>query len=170
MNMAPNWPQLITTVIGFLILVWILKKYAWGPLLDLLDERRDKIEDDYKAAERELGSAENLKADFETKLSEIKVIERERVQEAVKKGEDLAGGIVTKARAEVEQTKEKSLQDLEIESRKAQKQLRDDVVHLAIGAAEKLIDERLDDDKHRQLIQQYITELTVDGPGEQPDA
>lgn len=170
MNMAPNWPQLITTVIGFLILVWILKKFAWGPLLDLLDERREKIEDDYKAAERELGSAENLKADFETKLSEIKVIERERVQEAVKKGEDLAGGIVTKARAEVEQTKEKSLQDLEIESRKAQKQLRDDVVHLTIGAAEKLIGERLDDDKHRQLIQQYIAELTVGGPGEQPDA
>lgn len=166
MSMAPNWPQLITTVIGFLILLWIMKKFAWGPILDLLDQRRDKIEADYKAAERELGSAEELKADFETKLSEIKVIERERVQEAVKKGETLADGIVTKARAEVDDSKAKGMQDLEIESRKAQKQLRDDVVTLAIGAAEKLIGERLDDDKHRQLIQQYIDELALDGPGE----
>ncbi len=165
MNMAPNWPQLFTTIIGFLILVWILRKFAWGPILDLLDQRREKIESDYVAAERELGSAEQLKADFETKLSEIKVIERERVQEAVKKGEVLADGIVTKARAEVDQTKAKSLQDLEMEARKAQKQLRDDVVDLAIGAAEKLIGERLDDAKHRQLIQQYIDELALDGPG-----
>ena len=165
MSLAPNWPQLLTTVVGFLLLVWIMRKYAWGPILDPLDQRREKIESDYQAAERELGSAEQLKADFETKLSEIKVIERERVQEAVKKGEVLADGIVTKARAEVDQTKAKSLQDLEMEARKAQKQLRDDVVDLAIGAAEKLIGERLDDEKHRQLIQQYIDELALDGPG-----
>jgi F-type H+-transporting ATPase subunit b len=166
MSLAPNWPQLLTTVVGFLLLVWIMRKFAWGPILDLLDQRREKIESDYKAAERELGSAEALKADFETKLSEIKVIERERVQEAVKKGEQLADGIVTKARAEVDQSKAKSLADLEMEARKAQKQLRDDVVDLAIGAAEKLIGERLDDDKHRQLIQRYIDELALDGPRE----
>lgn len=166
MSLAPNWPQLLTTVVGFLLLVWIMRKFAWGPILDLLDQRREKIESDYKAAERELVSAEALKADFETKLSEIKVIERERVQEAVKKGEQLADGIVTKARAEVDQSKAKSLADLEMEARKAQKQLRDDVVDLAIGAAEKLIGERLDDDKHRQLIQRYIDELALDGPRE----
>jgi len=166
MSLAPNWPQLLTTVVGFLLLVWIMRKFAWGPILDLLDQRREKIDSDYKAAERELGSAESLKADFETKLSEIKVIERERVQEAVKKGELLADGIVTKARAEVDQSKAKSLADLEMEARKAQKQLRDDVVDLAIGAAEKLIGERLDDDKHRQLIQRYIDELALDGPRE----
>jgi F-type H+-transporting ATPase subunit b len=142
-----------------------MRKFAWGPILDLLDQRREKIDSDYKAAERELGSAEALKADFETKLSEIKVIERERVQEAVHRGEQLADGIVTKARAEVDQTKAKSLQDLDLEARKAQKQLRDDVVHLAIGAAEKLIDERLDDQKHRQLIERYIDELALDTGG-----
>jgi F-type H+-transporting ATPase subunit b len=156
MSLAPNWPQLLTTIVGFLLLLWIMRKYAWGPILDLLDQRREKIEGDYAAAERELSSAETLKSEFETKLSEIKVIERERVQEAVKKGEELAGGIVEKARTEVDQTKAKGLQDLELESRKARQELRDDVVELAIGAAEKLIGERLDEAKHRQLIEQYI--------------
>jgi F-type H+-transporting ATPase subunit b len=165
MNMAPNVPQLLTTVAGFVILVWILRKFAWGPILDLIDQRREKIAGDYRAAEQELQDAATLKGDFETKLSEIKVIERERVQEAVKRGEDLAGGIVAKARAEVEQTKAKGVQDLEIEAQKAQVDLRDTVVALAIGAAEKLIDERLDEQKHRQLIQRYIDQI-----GEQPHA
>jgi F-type H+-transporting ATPase subunit b len=165
MSLAPNWAQLLTTVVGFLLLVWIMRKYAWGPIIDLIDQRREKIEADYEAAERELGSAEQLKADFETKLGDIKVIERERVQEAVHKGEQLAEGIVTRARTEVDQTRAKSMQDLELETRKAQKQLRDDVVHLAIGAAEKLIDERLDEAKHRQLIERYIDELALDGQG-----
>ena len=165
MNMAPNWPQLFTTVIGFLTLMWIMKKFAWGPILDLLDQRRDKIEQDYATAEKELAEAETLKGDFETQLSEIKVLERDRIQEAVKKGEELADGIVTKTRADMDQAKAKGLQDLDIETRKAEKQLRDDVVDMAIGAAEKLIGERLDDAKHRQLIQQYIDQL-----GEQPHA
>jgi len=159
MSLAPNWPQLLTTILGFLLLVWIMRKFAWNPILDMLDQRREKIERDYSAAERELTSAEGLKAEFETKLSEIKVIERERVQEAVKRGEELAGGIVEKARAEVDQTKAKGLQDLELESRKARHELRDDVVSLAIGAAEKLIGERLDEAKHRQLIEQYIDSI-----------
>ncbi len=165
MNMAPNIPQLLTTLVGFLILVWIMKKYAWGPILDMLDARRDKIENDYAAAEKELSEAETLKGDFESKLGEISVIQRERVQEAVKKGEELADGIVVKARGEMDEARQKSMQDLDIETRKAELQLRDDVATLAIGAAEKLIGERLDDAKHRQLIQQYIDRL-----GEMPNA
>lgn len=165
MNMAPNIPQLLTTVAGFWVLIWILRKFAWGPILDLIDQRREKIERDYRAAEAELQEVAGLKGDFETKLSEIKVIERERVQEAVKRGEDLAGGIVAKARNEADQVKAKGLQDLEIEGQKAQLQLRDDVVALAIGAAEKLIGERLDEAKHRELILQYIDDI-----GERPHA
>ncbi len=165
MSLAPNWPQLLTTILGFLLLLWIMRRFAWNPILDMIDQRREKVEKDYAAAERELSSAESLKADFETKLGEIKVIERERVQEAVKRGEELAGGIVEKARGEVDQTRAKGLQDLELESLKARQALRDDVVDLAIGAAEKLIGERLDEAKHRQLIEHYI-----DSVGEQRHA
>ncbi len=159
---TPNVTQVLTTVVGFLLLVWVLAKFAWGPILDQLDKRRDKIERDYAAAEQQLGEAEGLKADFAVKLGEIKTLERERIQEAVKKGEDIAGGIVSEARQQAEVVKTKGRQDLEIEAQKAQVELRDTVVALAIGAAEKLIHERLDDQKHRQLIEQYIDHL--EGP------
>ncbi len=164
----PKIPQLLTQVLGFIIFVLILKKYAWGPILDLLDQRRDKIDGDYEAAEKNLAEAEQLKGDFESKLADIKVIEREKVQEAVKRGEDLAEGIVGKARAQAEEVKTKAAQDLEIETQKAQLELRDSVVSMAIGAAEKVIGEQLDDALHRKLIQDYIDSMGV--PGENPNA
>ena len=164
----PNITNLITTVVGFLIFVWVLAKFAWGPILDLLDKRRDTIRDDYAAAEKNLSDAEALKGDFELKLQDIKVIEREKVQEAVNKGEQLADGIVAKANDQAGQKVAKAEQDIEIESQKAQIELRDSVVSVALGAAEKVIGERLDDDLHRKLIQDYINGL---GPaGEGPNA
>ncbi len=157
--------QILTTVIGFLLVVWVLKKYAWGPILDLLDARREKIRSDFADAERALGEAEGLKGEFETKLSDIKVIERERVQDAVKRGEHIAEGIVSEARSQADATRKKAESDINIEAEKAQLALRDTVVAMAIGAAEKVIQERLDDAKHRQLIQKYIEQL-----GEMPHA
>lgn len=164
----PKIPQLLTQMVGFIILVLILKKYAWGPILDMLDQRRDKIDGDYQAAEKNLAEAEQLKGDFELKLADIKVIEREKVQEAVKRGEGLAEGIVGKARTQAEETKIKSEQDIGIEAQKAQLELRDSVVSMAIGAAEKVIGERLDDDLHRKLIQDYINSMGT--YGETPNA
>ena len=166
---TPNVTNLITTAVGFLIFVWVLAKYAWGPILDLLDKRRDTISDDYAKAEKNLADAEQLKGDFESKLQDIKVIEREKVQEAVNRGEQLADGIVAKANTSAAQKLEKAEQDIDIEAQKAQIELRDSVVAMAIGAAEKVINERLDDDLHRKLIQEYIDSVDT-GSGGAPDA
>ena len=159
----PKLPQLLTTAIGFLCFVWILGKFAWGPILNLLDERRDKIDGDYAAAEKNLADAEQLRGEFELKLADIKTIEREKVQEAVKRGEDIAGGIESKARESAENTRQKAEQDIDLAAHKAQIELRDDVVAMAIGAAEKVIGERLDDDMHRKLITRYIAEIDNTG-------
>ena len=160
---TPNWTNLLTTAVGFLLFVWVLAKYAWGPILNLLDQRRETIQSDYATAEKNLADAETLKGEFELKLADIKTIEREKVQEAVKRGEGLADGIVAKANSEAAARSDKCELDLEIETQKAQLQLRDDVVEMAIGAAEKVIGERLDDDLHRKLIQEYIDSVEVKG-------
>ena len=165
----PKLPQLLTTALGFIFFVWILGKFAWGPILDLLDERRSKIDGDYTAAEKNLAEAEELKGEFELKLSDIKVIQREMVQEAVKRGEDIADGIQKKARAGAEETRHKAAQDIELDTQKAQIELRDDVVAMAIGAAEKVISERLDDKLHRKLITDYIDGLNPDTTPDAPD-
>lgn len=151
--------QILTTIVGFVLVVWILGKTAWGPILDFLDARREKIRKDFADAERALTDAEALKGDFEHKLADIRAIERERVQEAVKRGEQVADGIVAEAREKAGAVLEKAKADIEIEAEKAQIHLRLDVVDMTIIVAEKLIGERLDDDKHRALIREYIESL-----------
>jgi F-type H+-transporting ATPase subunit b len=162
---TPNITNLLTTAVGFILFVWVLARFAWGPILNLLDARRQKIEGDYAAAEKNLADAEGLKGDFEAKLADIKALERERVQEAVKRGEGIAGGIVEKARHEADETRIKTGQELELDAHKAQLQLRDSVVAMAIGAAEKVIGTKLDDAMHRKLISEYIDEMDKTGSG-----
>ena len=162
---TPNITNLLTTAVGFLLFVWVLAKFAWGPILNLLDARRQKIEGDYAAAEKNLADAEQLKGDFEAKLADIKSLERERVQEAVRRGEGIADGIVHKAHSEAEAKVAKAEQEIEIEAHKAQLELRDSVVALAIGAAEKVIRTKLDDAMHRKLITEYIEEVEKRGSG-----
>ena len=160
-----NIPVVLTNIAGFVIVVWILAKFAWGPILDILDARRDKIASDFAEAEQARGDAETLKGDFESKLGDIKTIEREKVQEAVVRGEEIADRLKTEAQSKAEMTLDKARQDIDVESQKAQLALRDDVVALALGSAEKLINQKLDDETHRRLIREYIDNL-----GEMPNA
>ena len=150
---------LITNVIAFLILLFILRKFAWGPILGMLDARKDKIRADYEAAQSKVDEAETLRTDFEDKLASIQSTERERVQEAVKRGEDLAKTLEGEARAKASGILEKANADLDRDVSEARIALRKEVVDMAIQAAEMLVKEKLDDDKHRQLVEGFIQDL-----------
>ena len=150
---------LFTNVIAFLIFLFILRKYAWGPLMSLLDQRREKIKADYDAAAGKLGEAEQLRADYDAKLAEIKALERERLQEAVKRGEEIAGRLEQEARGKASEYMGKAEAELEREVGAARLELREQVVDIALGAAEKLMKEKLDDAKHRQLVEEFIQDL-----------
>jgi len=150
---------LATNIVAFLIFFFVLKKYAWGPLLAMLDARRDKIQADFDAADTELKSAEALRAEFDAKMVEIKEIQREKVQEGVKMGEGIAADLEKNARVKVAQYTEKAEADLDREVRAARMDLRETTVDMAIHAAEMVVKEKLDDQKHRQLIEDFITRL-----------
>jgi F-type H+-transporting ATPase subunit b len=150
---------LVTNILAFLVLLWILKRFAWGPLLRMIDARREKIQSDYATAQGKLDEAEQLRGDFEEKLTNIKSLERERVQEAVKRGEEIAQGIENEARGKASEFLGKAEAELDREVTSARLQLRAQVVDMSIAAAEKLIKEKLDDRKHRQLVEDFIQDL-----------
>jgi F-type H+-transporting ATPase subunit b len=150
---------LFTNIVAFLIFLFLLRNFAWGPLMSLLDARREKIKADYAAAAGKLGEAEQLRADYDAKLAEIKALERERLQEAVKRGEEISGRLQEEARAKAGDFLGRAEAELEREVGAARLELRAQVVTLALGAAEKLMKEKLDDAKHRQLVENFIQEL-----------
>jgi F-type H+-transporting ATPase subunit b len=150
---------LLTNIVAFLIFLWILRKYAWGPLLSMLDARRERIRSEFAAAEGKLGEAEQLRSQFESKLGEIKSLERQRVQEAVKRGEEIAAKLEQEARGKASDLLGRAEQELEREVGAARLALRAQVVEMSISVAERLIKEKLDDEKHRQLVEDFIQEL-----------
>ena len=143
-----KWQMLLTHAVGFLIALWILKKFAWQPINNILEERRQKIQSDFDEAAEDRKKSQKLLADYEEKLKEIDAEARRKIQEAVKEGQQVASEIKDSARQESRELIEK-----------AKVQLKEDMVQMTIGATEKLILERLDDQKHRQLISNFIEDV-----------
>ncbi len=152
-------PVLLTQIVGFLIVLWVLKRYAWKPILGILEERRTRIETEITDAARLRDEAERLKAEYEEQLRSIEAQARQRIQEAVAEGQKVAEDIRASARDEARKITEKAKADLEMEYKKARSQLREEMVTLALGAAERLLQEQMDDKEHRRLVDKFLTEL-----------
>src|SRR5262245_32746090 len=90
-------PQVVTQILGFLLMVWILRRYAWGPILGMLEARREKIAGEFKEADRLKAEARDLKAKFDAELKTIEAIARNRMTEAIAEGQRVAGEIKTQA-------------------------------------------------------------------------
>ena len=158
-KIIPDLPQLITHAVGFLIFFMVLKKFAWGPLLSLMEERRKKIAGEFKTIDDEKTKVQELTAEYEGKLQDIDQERRVKLVEAVDEGKKIAEDLKATARDDAKQITEKAKEELERDVAKAKVQLKNDMITMTIAAAEKLIDERLDDDKHRQLIGGFIDNL-----------
>jgi F-type H+-transporting ATPase subunit b len=158
-----EWSVIITQAVGFLIVLWILKKYAWGKLLAFIDQRNEKIAGEFSEIERGHEHVERLKSDLNEQLTNIEETRRQRIQEAAKEAGKLAGDIKDEARRDVMALRQKAEQDIQLELNKANVQLRDQMVNDVIIVTEKLIRERLDSQKHRQLISDFLGEVSTGG-------
>jgi F-type H+-transporting ATPase subunit b len=154
-----DWGLVVTQAIGFLIAVWILKAFAWKPLLKMLADRKSKIAGDIGEAEKIKADANKLLDDYRAKLRDIDIEARARIQEAVKDGARIAAEIKDQARDESRQILARSREELARDVAKARVQLRDDVVSMAVKAAEKIISTRLDETEQRRLLDDFLREV-----------
>ncbi len=159
MDIFPQWQTLLTQILGFTLVVLVFWKFLWGPVLGIIDARGEEVENSYSAAEKDRNDAAGLKADYEKRLAGIEAEAREKITSAAKEGMQLREEIIAEARGRAEQTLERAQEEIEREKDKAVFEIKEQVAELAIGAAQKLIDERLDDDKHKQLVDRFIDEI-----------
>ena len=150
--------QILTQAIGFLVLLFILKKIAWKPLLSLLDERREKISSEFRNIERTKSELSRLEQDYKARLAEIEAQARQKIQEAVAEGQRIAVEVQEKAREEGKNILNKAKDNIELEIAKARVELRNQVASLAIRAAEKVLKEELSEERHKRLVTEFIDE------------
>ena len=149
----------IWTSVVFVLLVLVLGKFAWKPLLQSLKDREDKIRDSLEQAERARAEAAELIKQNERNMARAGEEYQRVVQEARAMGEKMKEEIVNKARTQAQQELHNAKEEIQRDVDAAKQQLRTEVADLAIKAAEKILDENLDAGKQKKIIDNVLNEL-----------
>lgn len=155
-----NIGMLVTQMIAFLVVFLVLRKYAWGPILSTIDDRREKIESQIQHAEQLDKQAEERLAEYEAKMREIEGEARDRINAAVEEGRQIAEKIQQEARDEARNIMEQGKRNVELELAKAQTVLEERSVDLIIELTGRLLKEKLNADQHRSLVREFVTEAS----------
>lgn len=146
-------------IISFLILVWIIAKFAWKPLLNMMEKRRQNIADNLAKAEQERKEAERIKQEYQEAMVKARQEAKAIIEKATKDSEKRASEILEKARQENELLKQAALSEIEREKQKAVAEVRVQVIEMSMAIAEKIIQQKMDQQVHDALVDQFIQEV-----------
>lgn len=154
---TPDIGLLVWTGISFGLLYLILKKFAWGPILGAVNEREQSIKNALEAADKAKEEMETLKADNEKILKEARA-EKENL---LKEAREIKSKLISDAEEEAKRKSKKMVDEaktaIQNEKNSAMNELRNTVVDLSIGIAEKVISEELGDkDKQLKMIEDML--------------
>src|SRR5262245_31357781 len=152
-------PQVLTQILGFLLMVWILRRFAWGPVMGMLEARREKIAGEFKEADRRKAEAQELKAKYDAELRTIDAQARQKINEAMTEGQRVAGEIKAQAQKEAAARMERADDEIAREREKAKEIVKNQVIALSLRAAEKVLRQKLDDSAQRKLVGEFIDEV-----------
>ncbi len=153
-------------LVNFFILLYLLRRYLYSPIKDMLDQRAAQINGDLDDAEARREEAEELKAEYEQKLKNAHSEAQDIIDNAETRANKKAKDIINNAEEKAENLKAKKLEEIEQAKKEAAAELRDSIADYTILAANKLIQEQLDEDKHQQMIMDFIDQLDKEKLGE----
>jgi F-type H+-transporting ATPase subunit b len=149
----------IWTAITFALLLVVLSRYAWGPIVKMLNERERTIRDAIESAKRERAEAERLLAAQKESLAKAQGEAAELARRNQQQVEVLRQELTAKARKEAEELVADARRQIAEELSRARAELKAQVVDLAIDAAGRLVKANLDDTAQRALVEEYIAQL-----------
>ncbi len=152
---------MIWTIITFLIVLFVLRKLAFGRIQGLIDERRDRIRQALDEADKAREEARQLREVTRQEREEAKAERDKMFEETRRQGQEQLRRAREEAAADLERRLEENQRALEAENRKFREQIRRDVVELTLLAAEKVTKKTLDDADQRRLIDETVKEIDV---------
>jgi F-type H+-transporting ATPase subunit b len=141
----------------FIGLIFLLRKYAWGPILSAVNERETSIKDALDSAEAARKEMETLQTDNQRILKEVRAEKEVILKEARNTRADLINTAKEEAKAEAEKILIQAQEAIQNEKRTAISELKDQVAFIATNIAEKVLQKELEsNDKQEQLISQLL--------------
>jgi F-type H+-transporting ATPase subunit b len=150
---------LIAQIINFLILVAILTKFAYKPLLKALADRQARIADSLETADKERSAAEQLKREYLEQLAQARTQAQAIVDKASKLAETTKDEILQEARTEHARLLAEAREEIAREQQRAIAELKNEVVSLSIAAATKIIGHNIDTSANAKLVTDFIDRL-----------
>ncbi len=157
--LTPTVGTLFWTGLTFLLLLLVLKKMAWGPLLQMLDERETKIKESLEKAEQAQKETEAALARNQEIMEQGKREAHELLSKSKKTAEATRDEIVKKAEAEAEKMLDKAKKEIDQEREKALEELRNGAAELSVMIASKLIGKTLSKEDHKDIIENSLRKM-----------
>jgi F-type H+-transporting ATPase subunit b len=148
------------TLLVFAVLVFVLGKYAWRPMLEAVDAREKGIQAAIDGAAEQNAEASRLLEEHKAQLADARRQSNDLIAEGKAAGESVRNDIEEKARAEAQAIVERARAEIERERDAALDALRKESVELALAAASRLMSESFDQAKDRELVEKYLSELS----------
>ena len=154
-----QWGDFLFYLIMYIIMLLIVKHFAWGPVTKMMDKRATKISNDIDSAEKARKEAEDLAAKRQTALENSRAEAAGIIDCAKQNGEQQKASIVNAANEEVKTMKANAKKDIRQEKQDALSSVKNDVAELSIEIASKIIQKELTPESQKELVDSYIEGL-----------
>lgn len=157
--LKPDVGVLLLTVCNFLLLVFLLKKFAWGPIIGALEKRENQIESDKQTAANARQSAEELKKELDERLAQISNEAAQKMAAAVKAGEAQKEQLLAQAKEQTERMLQQAKAQIEAEKNQALADVRGEIAQLSLLAAARIMQRQVKEDTADQIVAQVLEEV-----------
>jgi F-type H+-transporting ATPase subunit b len=156
---SPGLGLMIWTLVLFLIVMYVLGKYAFPPIREALEKRANAIRENIEAAQREREEAEKLLQEYRERLKEAREQSDDIVARARKASEAAVAEAAAEGKAKREELVAAARKDIETETRRSLEQIRKEVADLTVLATEKITRKSLDADDQKRLVEEALAEV-----------
>ena len=153
-----NFTWLLAQIVNFGLLLFILWRFAYKPVLKMLNDRKLKIQESLEYAERVKREAADQQKEFDRKLEEARRQAQSAAAAAAQVGEKEREVIVAQAREEARKMIDQAKGQIEYERKQMMSNLREEVVRLSLLAAQQVVSQSLDDQAHRRLVSDFLAQ------------
>lgn len=149
----------IVTLVSFLLLFALIKKFAWKPLMNVLEERENTINANIEKAEEARKSAEEQRSEMEAQLRTARAQANDILTKAQVEGNAMQQTILAEAKEDAQRIKQQSQRDAELERQRAVSQMQQQIGEISISIAEQVLGREITQADQQRLIEEFIEGL-----------
>ncbi len=154
-----NFWTALFTLLNFLVLFFVAKKFLIGPVLKIIAERQSELEDMYRQADSAKANADALQAEYQQKLESAHTTSEQIVRDAMLRGQTREEEIIRQANAEASAIMDKAAADIALEKKKAINDAKNEISGIAMAIAEKVVGRELNAADQNDLVDEFINGL-----------